>query len=193
MIIGGFHPLSLCDFPHTPAAVLFLQGCNWRCSYCHNKELIPRIPRGTALDYTEILALLKARSRMLRGVVFTGGEPTLHGDIEQYMAEIKELGLRIKLDTNGSNPAMLERLIDSSLLDYIAMDIKAPLEKYESIICCSVSQQAIEKSIELIAGCGIEHQFRTTWPKDLLSEEDITRIREFLPKGSHYVVQQCRE
>ncbi len=129
---------------------------------------------------------------MLRGVVFTGGEPTLHDDLAQYMAEIKALGLRVKLDTNGSNPKMLERLIGSSLLDYIAMDIKAPLEKYESIICCAVNQQAIEKSVQLIKESGIAHQFRTTWPKDLLSEDDIDQIRQFLPKGSHYVVQECR-
>ncbi len=192
MIIGGFHSLSLCDFPGTPAAVLFLQGCNWRCSYCHNKALIPRTPAGSTLDGDDIFALLKRRAKILRGVVFTGGEPTLQADIVEYMAKIKGLGLQVKLDTNGSNPAVLERLINSGVLDYIAMDIKAPLEKYTRIVCCSVNQQAIRESVQLIAVSGIAHQFRTTWPKELLSVEDIEQIREGLPQGSPYIVQECR-
>ncbi len=160
MIIGGFHPLSLCDFPNTPAAVLFLQGCNWRCSYCHNRELIPLAPTAKALDYTEIFKLLQTRVKMLQGVVFTGGEPTLHSDIAEYMADIKALGLRIKLDTNGSNPQLLKKLIAAGLPDYIAMDIKAPFIKYKVITCCSVNQQALQQSIDLIAASGIDHQFK---------------------------------
>ncbi len=192
MIIGGFHTLSLCDFPNTPAAVLFLQGCNWRCVYCHNKKLIPCSKKEGPITYKEVISFLKSRVKMIKGVVFTGGEPTLHEDLEEHIKEIKDLGFLIKLDTNGSNPSMLKKLIDSELLDYIAMDIKAPLEKYKSIIHVPFSKETIKESIELISKSKIEHQFRTTWSKALLTKEDIDMIKEFLPKSSPYIVQECK-
>ncbi|PIE69612.1 MAG: anaerobic ribonucleoside-triphosphate reductase activating protein [Deltaproteobacteria bacterium] len=192
MIIGGFHPLSLSDFPETPAAVLFLQGCNWQCRYCHNQELIPRKAQGPALDYATILECLRARDKILRGVVFTGGEPTLHNDLQQYMVRVKKLGLRIKLDSNGSHPRRLRSLVQSGVLDYIAMDIKAPLDKYEMITGTRVKKEDILESIDIISTSGIKHQFRTTWPTELLTQGDIEEIRSFLPARSPYVLQKCR-
>ncbi|PID75356.1 MAG: anaerobic ribonucleoside-triphosphate reductase activating protein [Deltaproteobacteria bacterium] len=193
MILGGYQPLSLCDFPQTPSAVLFSQGCNWRCSYCHNKELIPRSPQSPTLDFTSVLKTLKRRAALLRGVVFTGGEPTLHKDLPSCIASVKKLGLPVKLDSNGSQPAVLETLVRQGLVDYIAMDIKAPLCKYEQITGCPVDLDDIKESINLIATSGIAHQFRTTWPKELLCRADIDEIQTFLPKASDYVLQKCRQ
>ncbi len=125
MIIGGYHPLTLSDYPGTPAAVLFLQGCNWRCSYCHNRRLLPLQPPRPPLSFSSIFRQLQQRAGKIEGVVFSGGEPTLHTDLDRYMLPVKELGLKIKLDTNGTDPAAVRRLLNAGLLDYIAMDIKA--------------------------------------------------------------------
>ncbi len=193
MIIAGFHPLSLCDFPETPAAVLFSQGCNWQCRYCHNRTLIPRRSAEKSLDFEVILNLIKTRLKLLKGVVFTGGEPTIHKDLQRYMVPMKRLGLKVKLDSNGSDPQTLRRLIESGIVDYVAMDIKAPFEKYETITGLPVRPEVVKESIRIIASSGIGHQFRTTWPRDLLTADDIKQIRELLPSNSEYVVQECRK
>lgn len=190
MIIGGYHPLTLSDYPGTPAAVLFLQGCNWRCSYCHNRRLLPLQPPRPPLSFSSIFRQLQQRAGKIEGVVFSGGEPTLHTDLDRYMLPVKELGLKIKLDTNGTDPAAVRRLLNAGLLDYIAMDIKAPFASYEQITGCPVDTAILAESIALIAASGVDHQFRTTWDRSQLSEADIAEIKRSLPAGSPHLLQK---
>lgn len=191
MITGGFIPLSLSDFPGTPAAVVFLQGCNWRCQYCHNPALLP-IKQGK--DHSpELLQQIKEQRKLIQGVVITGGEPTLQPDVLDFMQQIRETGLKVKLDTNGSNPAFLHRLIQREIIDYIAMDIKAPWEKYSSIIGKPVNIDSLKKSIHLISSSSIPHQFRTTFAPHLLTEKELNLLSGYIPNSSAHVINPYRE
>ena len=140
MIIGGLQKTSLLDFPEKIAAIVFTMGCNFRCGYCHNPELI----NGEA-KIEEVFEFLKTRQGKLDGVVITGGEPCLQKDLPEFIKQVKELGFAVKLDTNGSFPEMLEKVLPD--LDYVAMDIKAPLEKYSQIVNVDVDTSKILKSI----------------------------------------------
>lgn len=130
------------------------------------------------------------RAGFIEGVVITGGEPTEQDDLACFIKEIRKIGLKVKLDTNGSNPSRLEALLAEKLLDYVAMDIKAPLSKYDLVAGCSGQQGLVMESIAVIKSHTIEHHFRTTFSKKHLDEDDLTEIREVLSSGSHYVVQQ---
>ncbi|MGL1932268.1 MAG: anaerobic ribonucleoside-triphosphate reductase activating protein [Desulfotalea sp.] len=190
MIIGGFQPLSLCDFPQTPAAVVFVQGCNLRCPFCHNQQLLPMTQEN--LEYTEdqILEHLKIRKKVLSAVVISGGEPTVHKDLSLFIIKLKSLGLKVKIDTNGTNPKALIQLIERNLLDYIAMDIKAPLAKYELLSGLPVQTDTISESIQIIANSTVPHHFRTTFVPHLLNTTDIEKIKASIPKQSTHVVQE---
>jgi len=188
MLLGGVLPLSLCDYPGKLAAVVFTQGCNYRCPFCHNGRLIARVP-AISLPIAEVLADLKERRNFLDGVVVSGGEPTLHADLKGFLSALKELGFAVKLDTNGSRPQVLRELLDLQLLDYIAMDVKAPLLRYAILAGVFVDVGAIQESIALIAESGVQHQFRTTFVPALLSPADITSIREMIPVGSMHRIQ----
>lgn len=193
MILGGFQPLSLCDFPGTPAAVVFTQGCNWKCPFCHNKSLWEYGKKGS-LSIDELLSTLAERQSVLRGVVFTGGEPTLHSDLKQVLLSVKEMGYRVKLDSNGSFPEHLEQLLAADLLDYFAMDIKAPWAKYPLLTGLKdLEVENIKRSIQIISASGVEHEFRTTYPPHLLGKQDLEVIREILPIDSLYKIQPYRE
>lgn len=188
MRIAGIQPVSLCDYPGKVAAVVFTQGCNLRCPFCHNGGLIPAegpnlIPQGEVLDS------LSRRSRLLDGVVISGGEPTMQYDLSTFISQVRDLGLSIKLDTNGTRPDIIEGLLAKELLDFIAMDVKAPFEMYPLLTGVDVSSAAIEASIGLIAASGIGHEFRTTLVRPLLTETDIEAIRRALPPASSYKVQ----
>ena len=189
MLIGGLQPFTLSDYPGTVAAVIFTQGCNFRCPFCHNGSLLPmrapsRIPAERVWD------LLERRRGKLKGVVITGGEPTLHADLPEFVRRIRELGYRVKLDTNGSAPAMLRRLLAEGLLDYVAMDVKAPWRKYSDLCGVKAPVDAVRESMRLIAESGLCHEFRTTWVPALLSEGDVSRIRAAIPAGSPYKTQE---
>src|SRR6056297_2585563 len=127
MIIGALQKTSLIDYPGEISAVIFTRGCNFRCPYCHNPELVDKKRYTTALEINEVLTFLENRKGLLDGVVITGGEPTIYGDLPEFLLKIKQMGYLVKLDTNGTNPAMMRRVIDLNLVDYIAMDYKAPL------------------------------------------------------------------
>ena len=133
MIIGGLQKHTLIDYPGKIAATIFTSGCNFRCPFCHNPELVlpEEISKSKELPLQEVFSFLKERKGFLDGVVICGGEPTIHNDLYDFCSEIKRIGFLIKLDTNGHNPEMLEKLIDKELIDYIAMDIKAHKEKYD--------------------------------------------------------------
>ncbi len=191
--IGGFQKQSLIDFPGRISSVVFLQGCNLNCVFCHNRHLIPMkngvIPHTTVLDY------LRKAKRFIEGVVISGGEPTLQHGVIKFAKALKELGYSIKLDTNGTCPHVIDCLVRKKLVDFVAMDIKAPLDpvKYSAVCGCRAGTDMIKKirkSIEIITNCDVQHEFRTTFIQGLLSEKDIIEIAHSLPETSHYVLQQ---
>ena len=190
MRIGGYHPCSFCDFPGRLAAVVFTQGCNFRCPYCHNGTLLS--PTGELIAEEEILRRLALRRNQIDAVVVSGGEPTLQSDLPQFLQMVRQIGLSTKLDTNGSNPAALAKLIDSGLLDYIAMDIKAPWNLYGQLAGGTVDLSQIAESIRLIASSGIAHEFRTVAVGALLNTDDMALVRAQIPGGSTYRVLPFR-
>lgn len=183
MIIGGLQKTSLLDFPEKIAAIVFTMGCNFRCGYCHNPELI----NGEA-KIEEVFEFLKTRQGKLDGVVITGGEPCLQKDLPEFIKQVKELGFAVKLDTNGSFPEMLEKVLPD--LDYVAMDIKAPLEKYSQIVNVDVDNLKILKSIEVLKNGGVDYEFRTTVVKSQLSFEDFEKIGQLIQGAPRYYLQR---
>jgi pyruvate formate lyase activating enzyme len=192
MIIGGLQKLSLCDYPSTPAMVVFLQGCNFNCPFCHNRQLLPRAGTHRSLPMDELFDYLELRRRNVSAVVISGGEPTIQTNLVGFIQRIKAMGYKIKLATNGSRPEVRDDLLRHQLLNYIAMDVKGPGQKYDLLAGKRVEHQNIKKSISSIANSGVPHHFRTTHYPALLSEEDLTRIRSSLPKSSKYIVQPYR-
>lgn len=190
MKIGGLIKFTLIDFPGRPAAVVFTQGCNFRCRYCHNPELVYPHMFAEPVAGEEIYSFLKRRQGTLEGVVVSGGEPTLHEDLPQFLTDLKAMGYATKLDTNGTRPEMLRQLLDAKLLDYIAMDIKAPLEKYALITGVDFNPEVLKQSIDLIRQSGLEYEFRTTYDKEVLTDADISVITQRL-NGKNYRVQEC--
>ncbi len=194
MKIGGFQKFSLSDFPGHTAAIIFTQGCNFRCSWCHNSRLITTLPNAeTLIPEEEVMGFLRARSRQLDGVVLTGGEPTIQKGLTGFIRSLRDMGLMIKLDTNGSNPEVLNSLIHEGLLDYIAMDIKAPMDIYSRLTGIELPIEKITKSLGIISGSTVKHEFRTTYVKNLLSEADIRKIASIIPPGSPHRVQKYRK
>jgi len=187
--IGGFQKSSLIDYPEKISAIIFTQGCNFRCPYCHNPELIEDIA-GSSMDESAILDFLKSRIGKLDAVVITGGEPTLHKDLPEFIRQIKDLGFLVKLDTNGTNPEMLQNLIDEKLVDYVAMDIKAPIEKYSEVVCTKVDTEKVSKSVEILKESDTEHEFRTTVVKSQLSVNDFEKIGELINGSDKYYLQK---
>ncbi len=193
MKIGGYQPCSLCDYPGQVSAVVFTQGCNFRCPFCHNAALLPRAaPAGRLLSGDWVREQLGRRRGQLDAVVVSGGEPTLQGGLAEFLRALRRMGFRIKLDTNGSRPEVLRRLITAGLVDYIAMDLKAPWHKYESLAGVAADTRSLRRSVELIAGSGIAHEFRTTAVPALLGEEDLAETRAQAPAASPYRVQGYR-
>ncbi|RLF47277.1 MAG: anaerobic ribonucleoside-triphosphate reductase activating protein [Thermoplasmata archaeon] len=190
MRIGGFQKISLIDYPRKISSVIFTCGCNFRCPYCHNPELVMSEIFPEPVNEKDIFSFLKEKKEKVDGVVITGGEPTIHPDLPRFMEKVKKMGYSIKLDTNGSNPEMLGRIIKYGLVDYIAMDIKAPLTKYSKITRTNVDIEKIARSIQLIFESGIEYEFRTTVVKELLSIEDILDIGSMIRGAKLYVLQR---
>jgi pyruvate formate lyase activating enzyme len=189
--IGGFQKLTLVDFPGKVAATVFVQGCNFRCGFCHNPELVlPQFFVGADLvSARSILDHLNDRRGKLEGVVITGGEPTIQEGLGPFIARIKKMGFAVKLDTNGSHPEVLSSLLKLNLLDYIAMDIKSALAKYSQVTGVACDTAKILESIDLIIKSGIPYQFRTTLVKEFCSEENLRDIRLLMKKANHYVLQ----
>ncbi len=191
MRIGGLQKLSFIDYPQKTAAIVFTQGCNFRCGYCHNPELIYPDMYQIPIPEEQVFAFLETRIGKLDGVVITGGEPTLQPDLTDFIKKIKSMGYLVKLDSNGSNPEVLKKIMDEKLADYIAMDIKAPFDKYNSVCRVSVNIDNIKKSIELIKNSGIPFQFRTTYDKTKLADDDIQKMTTFLNVAERYKIQKC--
>jgi len=192
MLIGGFQKFSLSDFPGKISSIVFTQGCNFLCPYCHNPELVEPDSYVTPLDEATIFSFLKSRRGRIQGVVITGGEPTLHEDLPEFLERVRKIGCEVKLDTNGSNPALLERIISSGLADYIALDVKAPLRLYPSVARVPVNTADILRSIRLVIESGIPHEMRTTYLETLLSIDDMREIAEMVKGCRLLVVQSFR-
>jgi pyruvate formate lyase activating enzyme len=186
--IGGFLPLSLCDYPGHVAAVVFTRGCNFRCPFCHNGHLLGEAAADD-LAPAAVLERLAGLASRLQGVVVTGGEPTIQPGLADFLRALRGLRLRIKLDTNGSRPEVLDALIGGRLLDFIAMDIKAPWARYPALAGTRCDIGALKRSVALIAASGLPHQFRTTRVAPLLADGDCAEIARQVPAGSPHVFQ----
>lgn len=188
MIIGGFQKTSLIDYPDKISAIVFTQGCNFRCGYCHNPELIES--EDPLIDEESILTFLKSRIGKIDAVVITGGEPTLQKGLIDFIKKTKELGYLVKLDTNGSSPNVISELLKEKLVDYIAMDIKGPLGKYENVTNVKLNKDSIQQSLNLIISSNIDYEFRTTVLKSQLNIEDFKSISDLIQGATTYYLQQ---
>jgi len=176
MKIGGIQKFSLIDYPGKISCVVFTQGCNFRCGYCHNPQLVlPEFFENT-IDEKIVFEYLLNRKNKIEGVVITGGEPTIHNDLPGFIKKIKMLGFNVKLDTNGGNPKMLKILFEEKLLDFVAMDVKTELENYSKLCGVNINSKAISESISLIKNSSVERQFRITLLKGIHDVDQITKI-----------------
>jgi len=202
MIIGGLEKLTLLDYPDHLAAIIFTQGCNFRCHFCYNPLLVLPLKGGdvknkkekgfSPLSHKNLFLFLTERFGRLEGVVITGGEPTLHPDLPSFIKKIKDIGYLVKLDTNGTNPEMLVGLISDKLIDYIAMDIKAPLSRYEEVVGVPVDCQNIEKSVNMIISCGLPYEFRTTVVPGLLAAHDFAEMGKMIKGAKKWYLQNFK-
>ncbi|MBQ9448605.1 MAG: anaerobic ribonucleoside-triphosphate reductase activating protein [Acholeplasmatales bacterium] len=192
MQIAGFDKLSLLNYPDRVAATIFTNGCNFRCPYCQNSELVLDIQDNELIPEEEVLDYLRERKKLLDGVCITGGEPTIQPDLIEFIKKVKDIGLLVKLDTNGSNPQVIKTLLDNNLIDYIAMDIKSVFSKYEIITCRNVNIDRLRESINLIKNSKIEYEFRTTVIKEFMTPEDIELIINYL-NCKHYFLQKFED
>lgn len=191
MRFGGVQAVSFTDYPGICAAVLFTQGCNFRCSFCHNPELVLPYLFGAPAGFQQIEPFLCSRRGKLDGIVISGGEPTLHSDLPDIAGAIKAMGFAVKVDTNGSDPRMLGRLLAAGVIDCVAMDVKAPYAKYGRVAGVGVDTRAIRESIALIRASGISRVFRTTYDPASLDPGDIAGIEAMLG-GDPLMVQEFR-
>ena len=191
MKIAGFQHLSLIDYPDHVAAVIFTQGCNFRCPYCHNPELVG-VKQETMISEEEVLGYLSERKGKIEGLVITGGEPTLQGDLRLFIQKVKALGVKVKLDSNGSNPKLLQKLIDENLVDYIAMDVKAPLSRYKELVKYHGHLRNLQQSQKLLLEGRVPYEFRTTVVKGDLTHEDFRQIGEEILGAELYTYQFFR-
>ncbi len=193
--IAGIQKLSLVNYPEKLCAVLFLQGCNLRCPYCHNASLIPCEWEGSGVyleRWEQVFDYLERRRLFLEGVCITGGEPTIHSELPNIIHEIKQMGYQVKLDTNGTNPGMIEILLREGQLDYIAMDIKTSFGKYYLLGANDSIVDKIKSSIELIVSLSGDYEFRTTAVPGLVEESDIISIAQVIKGAKRYVLQAYR-
>lgn len=190
MLIGGFQKFSLIDYPGKTCAIVFTIGCNFRCSYCHNPELVYPELSPKPIPEKDIFSFLEKRKDKLDAVTVTGGEPALQPDLLDFILKIRKKGFLIKLDSNGSNPEMLEKVLSSRAVDYIAMDVKAPLEKYPAITNSGIDINKIRRSIELVMNSNINYEFRTTVAASQLDENDIIKIGQLIEGAKLYVLQK---
>ncbi|MCX6761001.1 MAG: anaerobic ribonucleoside-triphosphate reductase activating protein [Candidatus Nealsonbacteria bacterium] len=192
--IGGLQKTTLIDYPGRLAATVFLIGCNFRCPFCYSAELVlpDKIKNQPRISQKDFFSFLKERKGLLEAITVCGGEPSLNKDLPVFIRKIKKLGYLVKLDTNGSNPGMLKRLIKEKLVDYIAMDIKAPKENYEKAVGKVINVGDIEKSIDILKQNKVDYEFRTTIVPTIHSKEDIIKIVKWISPAKKYYLQSFR-
>ncbi|MFC2163375.1 anaerobic ribonucleoside-triphosphate reductase activating protein [Acidobacteriota bacterium] len=188
--IKGLEKFAPRDFPGYLASTVFIGGCNFRCPYCHNADLVLRPDSLPSFPMDFFLGFLESRKEWIEAVCVTGGEPLMHEDLEVLLRLIKERDLLVKIDTNGSFPARLETLMQDKLVDYVAMDVKAPLEKYPDVTLVPVSSDDIQNSISLIMQSNLSYLFRTTVVPGLVGGEDIQEIAQLLKGARVFQIQR---
>lgn len=194
MQIHGFNKTTLLDYPKHLAATIFLGGCNYRCPFCHNASLVMNPNDQPIIPEEEVLSTLFKRKHILEGVCITGGEPTLQKELPEFIRRIKEIGLKVKLDTNGNNPNMIKYLVSENLVDYIAMDLKNSLEKYGTTVgILNFNPSNIQESVSFIMSCGVPYEFRTTVVKELHSKSDFYQIGDWIKGAASYYLQPYKD
>lgn len=189
MLIGGLQKTTLIDYPDKVACIVFTIGCNFRCGFCHNPELVEvgkksNVPEDVFFDF------LEKRKKILDGVVITGGEPLLQKDIKNFIIKIKEKGFLVKLDTNGTSPELLKELIDLKLIDYVAMDIKTVPEKYFDVVNVKDKEKDVSKSIKILLEGKVDYEFRTTVVEGLHTKEDLINVAKLIKGAPRYFLQK---
>jgi pyruvate formate lyase activating enzyme len=192
--IGGLQKLTLIDYPGRISATVFLTGCNFRCPFCYSSELVlpEKIKNQPKISEKELFKFLKERKKLIEGVVLCGGEPTTSKDLVSLIKKIKKMGFSVKLDTNGSDPALLKKLIDKKLIDYVAMDIKAPKEKYSEVAGTKVDIKKIQKSIDILKEGKVDYEFRSTIVPTLHTKEDVIEMAKWISGAKRYFLQNFR-
>jgi len=196
MLLSGITKLTLLDFPEKTACIVFTAGCNFRCGYCHNPEFVlpgrlKEIEKGF-IPEDVFFRFLERRKSLLQGVVITGGEPTLHPDLEEFVRKIRSLGYAVKLDTNGNRPEVLRRLIESGLVEYVAMDFKTSFARYHSLAGLGADAAAVEESFNLLKEGKIPYEFRTTLVREIHTEEILEQMKQSLRGATRYFLQPFR-
>jgi len=190
MKIGGIQKTSLLDYPDFISAIIWTVGCNFRCPFCYNKDIV--LGNVQIIPTDEVISFLEKRKGMLEGLVITGGEPLMQDDISDFCEKVKKISYLIKIDTNGMYPEKLKELIDKKLIDYVAMDIKAPKNKYEKLTNIKVNIKKIEESIKILKNSKIDYEFRTTYVPKLLTKNDVIEIAKWLKGSKKFYLQQFK-
>jgi len=189
-MIRGWQKTSFIDYPGKISTVLFFSGCNFRCGFCHNPDLVYNRPKLPKYSEQGVINYLIKRKKIIEAVVLSGGEPTLNKNLPKFLQKIKKLGFLVKLDTNGTNPKMLKRLIKEKLVDYLAMDLKGPLEKYSQITTRPFNPQLIKKSIKIIKTSGLPYEFRSTILPYFHKITDILKMAKLITGAEIYYLQK---
>ena len=191
MLITGFEKNTLVDYPGKVASIVFTYGCNLRCGYCHNPELVT-LPckKENIINEKEVFSHLKKRSGLIEGLVITGGEPTLQPDLIPFIKKVKELDMLVKLDTNGLLSEKVEMILDEKIVDYWAMDVKYPSQYYKEY---GIDINAVKKSIKLIMDRAKDYEFRTTFVKGIHNLDDVEKIGELIKGAKRYYIQNFRK
>ncbi len=199
MLIGGLQKMTLIDYPGKIAATVFTNGCNFRCPFCHNPELVHgsqftvQSSEQAEKQVGEFFEFLKTRQGKLDGICITGGEPTLQPDLVDFIERIKKLGFAVKLDSNGTRPDVLRELFEKKLVDYVAMDIKASPENYQKVCGTKIDLERIKLSIDLIKNSGADYEFRTTVVPGLHKEEEFQEVAKWLNGAKRYILQKYHD
>lgn len=196
MLIAGVEKLTTLDYPGHLAAIVFTTGCNFRCGYCHNPHLVePNLVKKSLTDLIPeevFFNFLEKRKGIIDGVCITGGEPTLQPNLMEFALKIKEMGFKVKIDTNGTSPDVLENLLNKKAIDYFAMDIKTSLPNYSEFLPTTYDVEGIKRSKEIIQNCGLEYEFRTTVVKEKHTSEIFEEIGRWLKGAEKYYIQNFR-
>lgn len=188
MKFAGIIKNSFVDFPNNISTVVFTFGCNFNCWYCHNRQIIEG-ERTEPISEEEVFEFLKKRKGLIDGVVISGGEPTLCEGLETFIVKVKNLGFKVKLDTNGTNPTVLKNLLNKNLLDFVAMDIKTSFNNYPKLVGGCVNIEDVKKSINILINSKIDYEFRTTFSPDV-SLENIEEIASYIKNAKSYAIQK---
>ena len=194
MVFHGFQKMTMLDFPGYVACTVFTPGCNFRCPFCHNSLLVTRMNDSEIYTEDDILSYLKKRQGVIDGICISGGEPLMHDDIFDFVKKVKELGFLVKIDTNGSFPEKLEKLIGSGNIDYVAMDIKNCPEKYaETVASADFDIEPVRKSVQILLSGKVKYEFRTTVVKEFHTPQDMVQTGKFIQGAERYFLQHFIE